>query len=488
MRRRDARLGAERYPRPVTDVARLTAIELIEGYRAGSLSPVEVVDALAEHIERDNGTVGAFTALCRDRARQEAAQAESDYRRGEPAGPLAGVPIGVKDLFDTAGVPTQYGSPMFAGHAPTADAEAVRRARAAGAIVIGKTQTHEFAWGITSVNELVGTSRNPWSLDRVAGGSSGGSAVALATGMVPLALGTDTGGSIRIPSNFCGTVGLKPTFGRISADGVFPLAPSLDHVGPMARTPADAALLLGVLLADQFGERAPAEGAATGALKNCRIGVCPDLHAVPPTQEIDAAFRAATGALVRLGAELVEVALPEAAGAYENFGVLQRAEALHTHVQAGLFPSRRDEYGHDVRTRLELAQATTFAEYEAGTAWREKLRSGFARVFDQVDLLVTPVSAGPPAPIGEEQIEHLGERMEFRDLVMGYTVPQDLVGLPACTVRAGFDAIGVPTAVQLTGPPRSERRVMSAAEVLYDATPEVQRHWPSAVDETPAAR
>jgi aspartyl-tRNA(Asn)/glutamyl-tRNA(Gln) amidotransferase subunit A len=469
-------------------MVRLTAIELIEGYRARSLSPVEVVDALAERIERDNGTLGAFAALCLDRARREAAEAESDYRRGGPAGPLAGVPIGIKDLFDTAGVPTQYGSPMFAGHVPTLDAEAVRRARTAGAIMIGKTQTHEFAWGITSVNELVGTSRNPWSLDRVSGGSSGGSAVALATGMVPLALGTDTGGSIRIPSNFCGTVGLKPTFGRISADGVFPLAHSLDHVGPMARTPADAALLLGALLTDAFGERAPADAVAAGALEHCRVGECPDLSAVRPTQEIEAAFRAAAGVLVRLGAELVEVALPEAEGAFQNFGVLQRSEALHTHVQAGLFPSRRDEYGHDVRTRLELAQNMTLAEYVAATAWREKLRSSFARLFDQVDLLVTPTSAGPPAPIGAEQIEHLGERMDFRDLVMGYTVPQDLIGLPACTVRAGFDAIGVPTAVQLTGPPRSEWRVLSAAQALYDATPEVQRHWPSAADQTPPAR
>ncbi|MFL5862166.1 MAG: amidase, partial [Solirubrobacteraceae bacterium] len=333
----------------MTDLVRLTAIQLIEGYRARALSPVEVVDALAERIERDNAVVCAFTVLCLDRARREAAQAESDYRRGQPAGPLAGVPIGVKDLFDTAEVPTQYGSPMFAGHVPMVDAESVRRARGAGAIMLGKTQTHEFAWGITSVNELVGSSRNPWSLDRVSGGSSGGSAVALATGMVPLALGTDTGGSIRIPSNFCGTVGLKPTFGRISADGIFPLAHSLDHAGPMARTPADAALLLGVLLADQYGDCAPAGAVAAGALENRRIGVCPDLHAVPPTQEIEAAFRAATGALVRLGAELVAVALPEAVGAYQNFGVLQRAEALHTHVLAGLFPSRRDEYGNDVR-------------------------------------------------------------------------------------------------------------------------------------------
>jgi aspartyl-tRNA(Asn)/glutamyl-tRNA(Gln) amidotransferase subunit A len=187
--------------------------------------------------------LGAFTTLCLERASEEARSAEQAYLGGMGQGPLAGVPFGAKDVFDSEGIRTTYGSAMFSDHIPAADAAAVRRAREAGGILIGKTQTHEFAWGITSVNFLMGTSRNPWSVERFSGGSSGGSAVALAAHLVPLALGTDTGGSIRVPSAFCGIVGLKPTYGRISKAGIFPLANSLDHPGPMARTPIDAALL-----------------------------------------------------------------------------------------------------------------------------------------------------------------------------------------------------------------------------------------------------
>jgi aspartyl-tRNA(Asn)/glutamyl-tRNA(Gln) amidotransferase subunit A len=460
----------------VEEIAALSALELLDAYRQRTLSPVEVLEALAARIEELDPSLGAFTTLCLDLAREEATRAEAEYARGGAAGPLAGVPLGVKDLFDTAGVRTTYGSPMFAGHVPAADAEAVRRARAAGAILVGKTQTHEFAWGITSVNELMGTSRNPWAPDHISGGSSGGSAVALATGMVPLALGSDTGGSIRVPSSFCGTVGCKTSYRRVDSAGLFPLAPSLDHPGPMARSPADAALLFGVLV-----DGLPQDGAlepGKSELRGVRIGLCDDLHLVPLAPEVQDAFDAAVDAAARLGAQLVEVAMPEAAGAYAAFGEVQRCEVLRTHTCAGLFPARREEYGSDVRARLELATTTTLDDYLEGTLHREMLRAGFHRVLDQVDLVITPVTAGPPAPIGQDRVMHLGEEIEFRELVMSYTTPQDLAGLPACTVRAGFDSLGVPTAVQLTGAAWSEPRVLAAAQALFEATAQVQKRWP----------
>jgi aspartyl-tRNA(Asn)/glutamyl-tRNA(Gln) amidotransferase subunit A len=460
------------------ELAALGAVRLLEAYRQRTLSPVEVLDALAARIEEHDTELGAFNTLCLERAREEAAAAESVYARGAEAGPLTGVPIGVKDLFDTAGLRTTYGSSMFSDHVPARDAETVRRVRAAGAIVVGKTQTHEFAWGITSVNEVMGTCRNPWARDRISGGSSGGSAVALAAGLVPLALGSDTGGSIRIPSSFCGTVGLKPSYGRISLSGVFPLARSLDHPGPMARTPADVALLFSVL-ADEAPS--PVDG-----LRGVRIGLCPDLHLVPLVPEVENAFHRAADAAADLGARLVEVELPEAAGAYETFGVVQRCEALRTHTEAGLWPARRGEYGPDVLGRLELAATMTLRDYLDGVAARERLRAGFHRALDRVDLILTPVTAGPPAPIGQERVTHLGREIEFRELVMSYTVPQDLIGLPACTVRAGFDAVGVPTAVQLTGPPWDEWRVLSGAQALFEATEDVQTRWPDLTVVTPS--
>ena len=308
----------------------LSAGELLAGYAARTLSPVEVVAELSAAIGRDPH--GAFWALCLERAAEEARAAEDAWARGG-ARPLEGVPIAVKDIFDTEGVATTYGSAMFAGHVPERDAEAVRRVRAAGAIVLGKTATHEFAWGFSSINDALGTVRNPLDPERVAGGSSGGSAAALAAGLAPLALGTDTGGSIRVPSAFCRTYGLKPTWGRVSLDGVWPLARTLDHAGPMARTPEDLALLLGVLAP------VPAHVAGTPP----RVAVCPDLHGAPLEPQVAAAHDELAAAL---GA--AELPFPEAELIVPAFRTIQLAEGHETHRSAGLYPDRAGEYGSDV--------------------------------------------------------------------------------------------------------------------------------------------
>lgn len=470
--------------RSVGGLIHLGVEELLQAYVTRRISPVEVLDAFAARIEAVESFVGSFTALCLERARDEARASEAAWKRGT-ARALEGVPFGAKDLFDSEGVRTAYGSSMFDSHVPNRDAEALRRARAAGAILVGKTQTHEFAWGITSVNERMGTAHNPWGLERVSGGSSGGSAVALAADELPLTLGSDTGGSIRIPAAFCGVVGLKPTFGRISGARAWPLARSLDHPGPMGRTPADAALLLAVLagvdpddpatedvpLGDVLGE--PRRGAS-----GLTVGICPDLHIVGLAADVLAVFDATIRALEHAGARVAEVPLPEAPLVYPAFGVIQRAEALDTHRRAGLFPGRRGEYGMDVLRRLEAATEVTIEEYLAASADRQRVRAGFARLFDACDVLLTPVSAGSPLPIGDETVERHGVELTFRELVMTYTTPQDLVGLPACTVRAGFDALGLPVGVQFTGRPWNEAGVLRAAQALFDATPEVQARRP----------
>jgi aspartyl-tRNA(Asn)/glutamyl-tRNA(Gln) amidotransferase subunit A len=463
------------------EVCRLTARELLAGYASKDFSPLEVVDAFAERIEAVDATVGAFTTLCVERAREEALATG----RGERRGPLAGLPLGVKDLFDTQGVRTTYGSPMFAQYLPERDAEAVRRARAAGAILIGKTQTHEFAWGITSVNELMGSTRNPWALERISGGSSGGSAVALAMDEVPLALGTDTGGSIRAPASFCGVVGLKTTYGRISLAGAWPLARTLDHPGPMARTPADAALLLEVIAghdpSDPATTRMPlgdVEGELHRGLSGMVVGVCRDLHLVPLAHDVQAVFDAAVQTVEKAGARVVEVSLREAQLIYSAFGIIQRSEALDSHRSAGLYPARRGEYGTDVLGRLELATQETLERYLHASADRQRVRTGFSRLFEACGVLLTPTTACSPLPIGEENTCHHGREIDFRELVMTYTAPQDLVGLPACAVRAGFDALSIPVGVQFSGPPWSEAVVLRAAQGLFEATPEVQARRP----------
>jgi aspartyl-tRNA(Asn)/glutamyl-tRNA(Gln) amidotransferase subunit A len=335
--------------------------------------------------------------------------------------------------------------------------------RAAGGILMGKAQTHEFAWGITSVNESVGSSRNPWDPRLIPGGSSGGSAVALGARMVPVALGTDTGGSIRIPSSFTGVTGLKPTFGRIDVGGLWPLAPSLDHAGPMARTPADLALLLGVM--EQVDPVPVPRG-----LGRVTVVTCPDLQLTPATLPVGRALGSAVDTLERLGARVEERPLPGAEHVEETFRVLQLCEALHVHTDAGLFPSRLGEYGADVRQRLQMAPRVPPSDYVKAIERREQLRSAMGRLLHDGALLITPVSAiAPPAP---------NDTGSLRSTVMPYTMPQNLTGFPCVAVRAGFDPHGLPIGIQITAPPWREADALRTARAFYDATPDIQNRWP----------
>ena len=437
-----------------TDAPSSPACDLLAAYRSRTLSPREVVESLAARIEWLNPSLGAFTTLCLERALDEAAAAERLYARGESVGPLAGVPFAAKDLFDSEGVRTTYGSRMFASHVPERDAAAVATLRRAGAILIGKTQTHEFAWGITSVNEAIGSSRNPWDPERVPGGSSGGSAVALAAGMVPLALGSDTGGSVRIPAAFCGVLGFKPTFGRLDTRGLWPLAPSLDHAGLMARDPRDLALGLGVL-----DEPVDLKGAS---LAGVTIVACPDLHVVDPAPGIAAAYRHALAAAESAGARVVERPFPPADRIDGTFRVLQAGEALRVHGDAGLYPARAAEYGDDVRHRLDAAAALDPGAYAAAAPDRETIRSALLRLVGDGGLLLTPVSAVPPP-----RTDDLGS---MRAAVLPFTTPQNLAGLPVCAVPAGLDELGLPVGVQITGAPHADADVLLAAAALVSAT------------------
>jgi aspartyl-tRNA(Asn)/glutamyl-tRNA(Gln) amidotransferase subunit A len=414
----------------------VTAAELLAAYAARERSPVEVVAELAAAIEADPH--GAFWATCLQRASEEARAAEAAWARGD-ARPLEGVPIAVKDLFDTEGVETTYGSAMFRGHVPARDAEAVRRVREAGAIVLGKTATHEFAWGFSSINDALGTVRNPCDPERVAGGSSGGSGAVLAAGLAPLALGTDTGGSIRVPSAFCGVYGLKPTFGRVSLEGVWPLARTLDHAGPMARSPRDLGLLLAVLapVPDHVAPSPP------------RVVVCPDLHGAPLEPQIASAHEELA---LRLGAG--EVSFPEAELILPAFRAIQLAEGHETHRAAGLWPDRADEYGADVRNRIEMGAQVEMPWLLAAHADRERLRAAFARLFERADVLLTPA-----VPLAPPRIEDERDDPALREAVLAYTAPQDLLGLPACAL---------PNGMQLTGPPGSEALLVSVASSIAE--------------------
>jgi len=251
----------------------------------------------------------------------------------------------------------------------------------------------------------------------------------------------------------------------------------------MARTPADAALLLAAM----EGWRYPTRSGGAGKLASLTVGICPDLNVVPLAAEVQAAFDAAVRTVEDLGAEVVELAVPGADAGLSTFGVIQRAEALRTHRQAGLYPDRKAEYGDDVRGRLESAESVTLDDYVVATAERERLRSALAALFERVDLLLTPVSAALPPRIAEADGVHEAADADLRERVMTYTVLQDLLGLPACVVRAGFDDLGMPIGVQLTGRRWGDLEVLMAAQDFVDATPRIQERWPSLAAESVSA-
>ena len=451
------------------EVAYLTAVELTDRYRSGLLAPIDVVRLFLERAERYRD-LNILTALDVERSLAEARQAASRYREGR-ARPLEGVPVVVKDLIDTAGLATGYGSSIFAGHVPERDAAVVRRVREAGGIVLGKSATHEFAWGITTDGGSRGPTRNPWDPAVVPGGSSGGSAAALAAGLAPLALGTDTAGSVRIPAAFCGVAALKPTFGSVRADGVFPLAPSLDTVGPMARGVGDLELLVSVISPGTLGQPVPEQEVV--------FGVWEQAHQAECTPAIDRIFRAAVSALRQAGASVVSVASDELPALYPTLGATVGAEGIAGHRSAGLWPERRSEYHRTVRQRLEHASAISLKQYAQAQRDRALITSLAARVLNGVDVLLSPVSGVSPAPIGHDAEIESALARSFRERVMTFTALQSLTGVPACTVRAGFDDQGLPVGVQLTSAWGREGMLLRAARFLVDAVPEVQQRWPT---------
>lgn len=465
---------------------KLTAEELRQGFQRREVSPLEVVNALLARIQRLDSQLGAFRQVLAESARQEAFRLTEELAGGRSRGPLHGIPVAVKELIDVEGAVGCYGSEVFGARISERDAEAVRRLRAAGAVIIGVTRSHEFGWGITTQHSRLGNTSNPWNTDRVPGGSSGGSAAALAAGMVPLALGTDTGGSVRIPAAFCGVAGLKPTFGTISTRGVVPLAPSLDHVGPMARTTGDLAMVLKALAG--FDSEDPATKnrqlpdlslVAGDRLEGIRVGTAPALHLTPMAPDYSQIFTRTLTRAAEAGAEIVEVDIPHPDRIRPAFVTLQMAEAYHAHsVTLGTFPTRSADYGSDVRGRLEEAARVGISEYLEAHTEAQRIRRRFEQVFELVDVVLTPVSAGPPSMKADpDHTMHLGRTIPFRDLVMDYTVPQDIAGLPACVFPVGFDTLNLPVGVQATARARREDLALRVASVLQQP-PQNSARWP----------
>ena len=435
--------------------------------------PTIAVRSSLDAIDRLDAAIGAFVTLD-ENSERAAEDLHAESAQGHHRSALHGVPIGVKELFDVADTEVTYGSLVLAGRRTAADAAIVAALRRAGAVVVGTTRSHEFGWGITTQNAERGSTRNPWNLDRIAGGSSGGSAAAVAAGMVPLAVASDTGGSIRIPASFCGVYGLKTTLGRISRTGGVPLAPSFDSPGFVTSEPAllHAALaaVVGPDPADPATLDAPTLDAAGGAppWSATRFAVADPPAGRPPDTPRLAAADTVSEALTQLGARRLEVQLPDGQSLYDTFVPLQMAEAydVHTSVLA-TYPAQAATYGADVRGRLERAADVSISTYLDARRHAAVHRAKFLQAFGAVDLIVSLVGATGPTSTADPDVVHVdGTTVPLRDAVMPYTVPQNVAGLPSITVPVAFDADGLPIGVQLTGRPWSEPFLISVAVEL----------------------
>lgn len=460
--------------RPGRDLTQLSVGEASELVRRKKVSPVELASACLQRIERLNPTINAFITVTAESAMQEAREAERQIQHGQWRGPLHGIPIGLKDLIDTANVKTTCASAVFANRIPAEDAEVVTRLRRAGAVLLGKHNMHEFAYGGTSVPSHYGPVRNPWNTSRIAGGSSGGSAAAVSAGLCFAAIGSDTGGSIREPSAFCGIAGLKPTYGRVSTRGVVPLSWSLDHVGPMCRTVTDLALVLEAIAGYDPREPTSVEWPVdrySRVLRNrntFRIGVVPRPYFEDLDSDVDAIVKGAMSVLKTVASDVREVALPA-----PSPGILgPEAYAFH----APYFTKSPDLYQPETRDRLRQAAAIPTVAYVEGRRQLDHLRRTVGSVFTDIDLLVTPTC--PVQPLTVEEVSRMEAPPPGGEVWMRNTRPFNAFGLPAVSIPCGVTDAGLPVGLQIAGPRFAESRVLAFAHAFEQATQDSRRFPP----------
>jgi len=451
-----------------------TLTELSRLIRAREASPVELTRDLLTRIERRNPSLNVYLQVTAELALDQAAQAEREISAGQYRGPLHGVPYAAKDLLYTQGVATTAGTKIFADFIPAYDAAVVEKLRDAGAVLLGKAHLHENAYGITSNNPHYGPVRNPWALDRIPGGSSGGSTAALAAELCAFSLGTDTGGSIRIPAAFCGVTGLKPTFGRISRHGMFLLGDTLDTLGPFAWTaqetawvyramagfdPADETTLDVAVELSDFAQEPRLEGVRLGVPENFYFE---NLH-----PGVDEACQAALREFEGLGAELVPVRVPDIAEINELHRLILFVEGAAVHQK--IYAERPQDYGDDQRPLIEQGLEVRAVEYLEAARRRQVFTAEMEALLDGVDAMLAPAVVVPPPPIGADTLDLNGVETDVRAAVTRNSRGLNLTGLPILTLPCGF-ADGLPVGLQIVGPQLGEDQILQIGHAYQSVT------------------
>jgi aspartyl-tRNA(Asn)/glutamyl-tRNA(Gln) amidotransferase subunit A len=443
-----------------------------DAIRTRQLSPVELADSVLQRVEQVEPHLGAYVTVTAEHTRRAAREAEADIAAGRYRGPLHGIPMGLKDLIDVAGAPTSAGSRVRAGHRARADSTVAARLAAAGAVLVGKTHTHEFAYGL-----ITPQTSNAWDAGRVAGGSSGGSAVAVAAGTATFALGTDTGGSIRVPAALNGVVGLKPTYGLVPRHGVTSLSWSLDHVGPVTRTVEDAALVLTALAGHD--PRDPASlttppvdhrpGPGTD-LTGLRVGVPRTYYFDHVDAEVEAAVRRAVDRLQSLGARLVEVEIPMTRYIQATQWGLMVPEATAYHEST--LRTVPELYQADVRVLLEAGALMPAGDYLRAQRSRTLMRQEWARMLREVDLIAAPTVPATAVEAGQETITWADGTVEgVSDAYVRLSSPANITGVPSLSVPVGHDAAGLPIGMQLLGRPLGESVLLRVGHAYEQTRP-----------------
>jgi len=451
-------LSKELVHKPVEELA-----PLIENK---SLSPVELTDAVLNHTEATEGIINAYMDVYREEAMADAKIAEEEIANGNYRGMYHGIPMGIKDNVYFKDKVTTMSSKIHKDFVSDFDATVIQKMRDAGVIFTGKVSMHEYAWGITNNNPHYGAVKNPWNYEKIPGGSSGGSGAAVAVGSSVATLGTDTAGSIRIPSSACGIVGLKQTFGRVSKYGVYPLAWTLDHVGPMTKTVKDAAGLLQIIAGfdpnDPTTVNVPVDdyvGKVTGNVKDLVIGVEEDYYFNEVDSEIEELVRAGIQALEDQGAKVQEVKIPTLKYAEWAELVTSLSEASAIHHSDML--TRPDDFGHDIRMLFELGELPSAVDYLQAQQVRRQLKHDFKKAFREVDILAMPTLPVLPNDIGDDWADLNGKKVDLIDNIIRFMGPGNLTGLPALAVPCGFSQ-GLPVGLQLMGPAFGEAAILNA--------------------------